>query len=58
MNGIKKYKIYDISTPLFNHWRWKLDIWEDEKIINGKKRIESNFIFSGHGLITVMLPDI
>ena len=45
----KKYKIFDISTPLFNHWRWKLDIWEDEKLINGKKRIESNFIFSGHG---------
>ena len=43
-------KITDISTPLFNHWRWKLDIWEDTEILlNGQNRIETKFIFSGHG---------
>ena len=46
----KKYKIFDVATPLFNHWRWKLDIWENEnELINGEKVIESNFIFAGHG---------
>ena len=46
----KTPKITDISTPLFNHWRWKLDIWEDTEILlNGQNRIETNFIFSGHG---------
>ena len=42
--------IIDIATPLFNHWRWKLDIWENSyNDHNGNKRYEPNFIFSGHG---------
>ena len=46
----RKGKIIDIATPLFNHWRWKLDIWENDfKDHSGQLRIESNFIFSGHG---------
>ena len=46
----RKGKIIDVATPLFNHWRWKLDIWEnnfDDYL--GQPRNETNFIFSGHG---------
>ena len=46
----KKGKIVDVATPLFNHWRWKLEIWENQYLnYKGDKRFESNFIFSGHG---------
>ena len=42
--------IIDVATPLFNHWRWKLDIWENNYIDQfGNNRNEPNFIFSGHG---------
>ena len=46
----KTGNIIDIATPLFNHWRWKLDIWENTyKDQFGKLRNEPNFIFAGHG---------
>ena len=46
----KKGNIIDVATPLFNHWRWKLDIWENSyKDQFGNNRYEPNFIFSGHG---------
>lgn len=46
----KNGKIIDVATPLFNHWRWKLEIWENDFIDHkGTKKNESNFIFSGHG---------
>ena len=45
----KTGNIIDIATPLFNHWRWKLDIWENTyKDQFGNLRNEP-ILFAGHG---------
>ena len=39
----------DVSTPLFNHWRWKMDLFQGRSIDAGDGAEEIHFIFGGHG---------
>ncbi len=41
--------IFDVSTPLMNHWRWKLDIDKTKSFEKGDDCEETHFVFSGHG---------
>ena len=42
-------KLWDVSTPFLNHWRWKLDIWHGQSIARGDEREEQHFLLGGHG---------
>lgn len=42
-----KPKIYDVSTPYQNHWRWRLEIWRQVSEQPYEDRTE--FIQTGHG---------
>ena len=39
----------DVSTPLFNHWRWKMDLFQGKSFDEGDGADEIHFIFGGHG---------
>ena len=41
--------IHDVSTPLFNHWRWKLDVFQGRSFASGDESDEIHYIFGGHG---------
>ena len=41
--------IHDVSTPLFNHWRWRLDVFQGKSFGNGDDSDETHYIFGGHG---------
>ena len=41
--------VHDVSTPLFNHWRWKLDVFQGKSFGNGDDCDETHYIFGGHG---------
>ena len=42
-------RLFDISTPLMNHWRWKLDIYAGRSFEAGDDRDETHFVYGGHG---------
>ena len=42
-------RIVDVSTPLFNHWRWKFDIWQGRSLADGDGADEIHFLITGHG---------
>ncbi len=42
-------RILDVSTPIFNHWRWKLDVFPGRSMEAGDGANETHFIFGGHG---------
>ena len=42
-------RILDVSTPIFNHWRWKLDVYQGSSFDAGDDTEEIHFIFGGHG---------
>ena len=42
-------RILDVSTPIFNHWRWKLDVFQGASMDRGDETNETHFIFGGHG---------
>lgn len=42
-------KLLDVSTPLFNHWRWYIDVDEGPSIAKGADRDETHFTIRGHG---------
>ena len=39
----------DLSTPLFNHWRWKLDLYPGRSLAAGDDAEEIHYDFGGHG---------
>ncbi len=42
-------RIVDVSTPIFNHWRWKFDIQQGRSLANGDGADEIHFLITGHG---------
>jgi len=44
-----KPRFLDVSVPLTNHWRWKLDVFDGPSFAKGDDREETHFIFGGHG---------
>lgn len=38
--------IRDISTPLMNHWRWRMELWETQR---PDVASETHFVQTGHG---------
>lgn len=42
-------RIIDISTPVFNHWRWKFDIRQGKSLAAGDGADEIHFLITGHG---------
>ena len=42
-------RIVDVSTPVFNHWRWKFDIWHGRSHAAGDNADEIHFVITGHG---------
>ena len=41
--------LHDVSTPLFNHWRWRFNVFEGRSFENGDRCEEQHFVFRGHG---------
>lgn len=41
-------EIFDVSMPLTNHWRWRLDVWEG-RTHERDGCAETHFCFGGHG---------
>ena len=41
-------RIYDVSTPLLNHWRWRLEIWQSISTNQDGYCNQTEFIQSGH----------
>lgn len=39
----------DVSTPMFNHWRWKLDVYTGRSFDAGDGADEIHYDFGGHG---------
>ena len=39
----------DISTPMFNHWRWKFDVFPGRSFEEGDDADEIHYDFGGHG---------
>ena len=39
----------DVSTPMFNHWRWKLDVYQGRSFEAGDGADEIHYDFGGHG---------
>lgn len=42
-------RMVDVSTPIFNHWRWKFDIWQGRSHASGDNADEIHFVITGHG---------
>ncbi len=42
-------RILDVSTPVFNHWRWKFDVWQGRSIADGDGADEIHLLITGHG---------
>ena len=42
-------RIFDVSTPVFNHWRWKFDVRRGRSFESGDKSEEVHFLITGHG---------
>ncbi len=42
-------RLLDVSTPLFNHWRWYIDVDEGPNFADGADRDEIHFTIRGHG---------
>jgi len=40
---------HDLSTPLFNHWRWKVDIWKAKSFEAGDEADETHVVYGAHG---------
>ncbi len=40
--------IYDVSTPLLNHWRWRMEIWRDKSQSPDGFLDQTQYIQSGH----------
>lgn len=41
--------LLDVSTPMFNHWRWYIDVDDGPGFANGADRDETHFTIRGHG---------
>lgn len=42
-------QLFDVSTPLFNHWRWFIDVNDGKSLIAGDNANEIHFTIRGHG---------
>jgi arylformamidase len=42
-------RMLDVSTPMFNHWRWYIDVEDGLASHNGADRDEVHFTLRGHG---------
>ena len=42
-------RLIDVSTPIFNHWRWKFDVRQGRSLKNGDGADEIHFLITGHG---------
>ncbi|MGI9449943.1 MAG: cyclase family protein [Geminicoccaceae bacterium] len=42
-------RFLDVSVPLGNHWRWKLDVFAGPSFAKGDDQEEVHFVFGGHG---------
>lgn len=42
-------RMLDVSTPMFNHWRWYVDVEEGPASHKGADRDEVHFTLRGHG---------
>lgn len=42
-------RIVDLSVPLFNHWRWKIDVCQGRSFAAGDDSEETHFLITGHG---------
>lgn len=42
-------KLLDVSTPLFNHWRWYIDVNDGPSFTYGDDSDETHFTIRGHG---------
>ncbi|MDE0531387.1 MAG: cyclase family protein [Albidovulum sp.] len=42
-------RIIDVSTPIFNHWRWKFDVRQGRSLEKGDRSEEIHFLITGHG---------
>ena len=40
--------IFDVSTPLLNHWRWRMEIWREKKEDETGYLDQTQYIQSGH----------
>ena len=40
--------IYDVSTPLLNHWRWRMEIWREKGNYESGYLDQTQYIQSGH----------
>ncbi len=47
--GSDRPALRDLSTPMFNHWRWKLDVWTGRSFEAGDDADEIHYDFGGHG---------
>lgn len=41
--------LLDVSTPMFNHWRWYIDVKDGPNFADGDDRDEIHFTIRGHG---------
>ncbi len=44
----KEPSIYDVSTPILNHWRWRMETWRVQGNNAGFYSDQTEFIQSGH----------
>ncbi len=42
-------KLLDVSTPLFNHWRWYIDVDDGPSFADGDSSADLHFTIRGHG---------
>ena len=42
-------ELLDVSTPLFNHWRWYIDVDEGHSFADGEDSEDIHFTIRGHG---------